>query len=162
VEGLAPHLRDVVEQAAEGPVRGDEKRADAVEVVVLKVDKGEQEDSSVQAAPLEPVGRAPAPAPEVLDVEGVVKNVADFGRLRRRREDIDGLVHVSRPSWNTRVKNPSELFRRGTSVRAKVLISTPRAQKFSLGSSSSGRTRGRGSRSGSERATCVTGKRDRA
>jgi small subunit ribosomal protein S1 len=66
-------------------------------------------------------------------VEGVVKNVADFGLFVDIGEEIDGLVHVSDLSWNTRVKNPGELFRKGDRVQAKVLKIDADAQKFSLG-----------------------------
>jgi small subunit ribosomal protein S1 len=110
------------------------KAGDAVEVVVLKVDKANKKISLGYRQLLSnPWDELRALHPEGSIVEGVVKNVADFGIFVDVGEDIDGLVHVSDLSWNTRVKNPSELFKKGDHVRAKVLKIDPEAQKFSLG-----------------------------
>jgi small subunit ribosomal protein S1 len=110
------------------------KAGDAVEVVVLKVDKANKKISLGYRQLLSnPWDELRALHPEGTIVEGVVKNVADFGIFVDVGEDIDGLVHVSDLSWNTRVKNPSELFKKGDHVRAKVLKIDPEAQKFSLG-----------------------------
>jgi small subunit ribosomal protein S1 len=110
------------------------KAGDAVEVVVLKVDKVNKKISLGYRQLLSnPWDELRALHPEGTIVEGVVKNVADFGIFVDVGEDIDGLVHVSDLSWNTRVKNPSELFKKGDHVRAKVLKIDPEAQKFSLG-----------------------------
>src|SRR5512139_34726 len=110
------------------------KAGDAVEVVVLKVDKANKKISlGYRQLISNPWEELRARHPEGSIVEGVVKNVADFGVFVDVGEEIDGLVHVSDLSWNTRVKNPSEMFKRGDQVRAKVLKIDPEAQKFSLG-----------------------------
>jgi small subunit ribosomal protein S1 len=110
------------------------KAGDAVDVVVLKVDKGNKKISLGYKQLLgNPWDDLRARHPEGSIVEGVVKNVADFGVFVDIGEDIDGLVHVSDLSWNTRVKNPGELFKKGDRVRAKVLKIDPESQKFSLG-----------------------------
>jgi len=110
------------------------KAGDAVEVVVLKVDRGNKKISLGYKQLLSnPWEELKARHPEGSTVDGVVKNVADFGVFVDVGEEIDGLVHVSDLSWNTRVKNPGELFRKGDRVQAKVLKIDPEAQKFSLG-----------------------------
>lgn len=110
------------------------KAGDAVEVVVLKVDKGNKKISLGYKQLLgNPWDDLKSRHPEGSTVEGTVKNVADFGVFVDIGEDIDGLVHVSDLSWNTRVKNPGELFKKGDRVRAKVLKIDPESQKFSLG-----------------------------
>ncbi|HEX9191862.1 MAG TPA: 30S ribosomal protein S1, partial [Candidatus Deferrimicrobiaceae bacterium] len=110
------------------------KAGEAVEVVVLKVDKGNKKISLGHKQLLvNPWDELRARHSEGSVVEGVVKNVADFGLFVDIGEEIDGLVHVSDLSWNTRVKNPGELFRKGDRVQAKVLKIDPDAQKFSLG-----------------------------
>ncbi|MBI5904274.1 MAG: 30S ribosomal protein S1 [Deltaproteobacteria bacterium] len=111
------------------------KAGDAVEVVVLKVDKGNKKISLGYKQLLgNPWDDLKSRHPEGSTVEGTVKNVADFGVFVDIGEDIDGLVHVSDLSWNTRVKNPGELFKKGDNgVRAKVLKIDPESQKFSLG-----------------------------
>jgi len=110
------------------------KAGDPVEVVVLKVDKGNKKISLGYKQLLSnPWDELKARHPEGSVVEGVVKNVADFGVFVDVGEEIDGLVHVSDLSWNMRVKNPGELFKKGDRVHAKVLKIDPEAQKFSLG-----------------------------
>jgi small subunit ribosomal protein S1 len=110
------------------------KAGDRVEVVILKVDRQNKKISlgykQILANPWEELK---VRHPEGSVVEGVVKNVADFGVFVDIGEEIDGLVHVSDLSWNTRVKNPGELFKKGDRVQAKVLKVDPDAQKFSLG-----------------------------
>ena len=110
------------------------KAGDTVEVLVLKADKGSKKISlGYKQLLVNPWDELRARHPEGSLVEGVVKNVADFGLFVDIGEEIDGLVHVSDLSWNTRVKNPGELFRKGDRIQAKVLKVDPEAQKFSLG-----------------------------
>jgi small subunit ribosomal protein S1 len=110
------------------------KAGEQVEVVVLRVDKANKKISlgykQILANPWDELQKR---HPEGAVVEGVVKNVADFGVFVDIGEEIDGLVHVSDLSWNTRVKNPGELFKKGDRVQAKVLKVDPESQKFSLG-----------------------------
>jgi small subunit ribosomal protein S1 len=110
------------------------KAGDVVEVVILRVDKANKKISlgykQILANPWDELKNR---HPEGAVVEGVVKNVADFGVFVDIGEEIDGLVHVSDLSWNTRVKNPAELFKKGDRVQAKVLKVDPENQKFSLG-----------------------------
>jgi small subunit ribosomal protein S1 len=63
-------------------------------------------------------------------VEGVVSSIRDFGAF----VDIgglDGLVHVSRLSWE-RVEHPSEVLEVGQKVRVKVEKVNPQTGKISL------------------------------
>jgi len=66
-------------------------------------------------------------------VDAKVKNITDFGIFVSVDEDIDidGLIHISDISWDTKV-NLKELFKRGDSVKAKVLTVDPETEKFSL------------------------------
>ena len=110
------------------------KAGDPVDVVVLKVDKGSKKISlGYKQLLVNPWEELKTRHPEGSVVEGVVKNVAEFGVFVDIGEEIDGLVHLSDLSWNTRVRNPGELFRKGDRVQAKVLKVDPEAQKFSLG-----------------------------
>ncbi|MCL2103113.1 MAG: 30S ribosomal protein S1, partial [Syntrophorhabdaceae bacterium] len=97
------------------------KAGETVEAVVLKIDKDNKKISLgyKQILP-NPWEELKVRHPEGSIVEGVVKNVADFGVFVNIGEDIDGLVHISDLSWNARIKNPAELFKKGDRVRAKV------------------------------------------
>ena len=67
------------------------------------------------------------------DVEGEVRNITDFGVFVGVGEAIDGLVHISDLSWSERVKHPGDLYRKGDSIKAKVLQVDVDEGKFSLG-----------------------------
>ncbi len=68
-------------------------------------------------------------------VKATVKNVTDFGLFVSVDEniDIDGLIHVSDLTWDPKVKNPRDLYKKGDVVEAKVLAVDPENEKFSLG-----------------------------
>lgn len=66
-------------------------------------------------------------------VVGRVKTVTDFGIFIGFEEGVDGLVHVSEMSWTKKIKNPSELYRKGQEVEAVVLNIDPKNERFSLG-----------------------------
>ncbi len=110
------------------------KAGDRIEVEVLKVDRANKKVSlgykQLQSNPWDDLK---ARHPEGSVVEGVVKNIAEFGLFIDIGGEIDGLVHVSDLSWNTRVKSPSDLFKKGDRIQAKVLKIDPENQKFSLG-----------------------------
>ena len=66
-------------------------------------------------------------------IEGRVRNLTDFGAFVEVEEGIDGLVHVSDLSWTRRVKRPSEMLKKGDTVRAVVLNIDPEQRRLSLG-----------------------------
>jgi ribosomal protein S1 len=63
-----------------------------------------------------------------MTVEGVVKNVTDFGAFIDLG-GADGLLHISEMSWG-RVENPKKLFKVGDTV--KVLIKEISGEKIAL------------------------------
>ncbi|GAB4368353.1 MAG: 30S ribosomal protein S1 [Deltaproteobacteria bacterium] len=110
------------------------KVGDTVEVVILRLEKEHKKISLgfKQLLP-NPWEQLRETHPEGSEVEGVVKNITDFGVFVDIGEEIDGLVHISDLTWNQRVKHPGELLKKGDRVRAKVLKVDPHSQKFSLG-----------------------------
>lgn len=66
-------------------------------------------------------------------IEGKIKNITDFGIFIGIDDDIDGLVHISDISWTRRIKHPSEIYKKGDSVQAKVLDIDKNNERFSLG-----------------------------
>jgi len=64
-------------------------------------------------------------------IEGVVKNITDYG-LFIDLGGIDGLLHVTDISWG-RVKHPSENFSKGDTVTVKVLTFDREKERVSLG-----------------------------
>ena len=66
-------------------------------------------------------------------VEGRVRNMTEFGAFIEIEEGIDGLVHISDLSWTKRVKHPSEVLRKGSTVQAVILAIDAGHKRLSLG-----------------------------
>ena len=105
-----------------------------VEVVVLNVDSGHRRISlglkQVMANPWE---AAKDKYPVGTIIKGPVRNITDFGMFVGIEEGIDGLVHISDLHWTKKVKHPSELYKKGDIVEAKVLGINVENERFSLG-----------------------------
>ena len=105
-----------------------------VDVVVLNVDPGHRRISlglkQVMANPWE---AAKEKYPVGSIVKGPVRNITDFGIFIGIEEGIDGLAHVSDLHWTKKIKHPSELFKKGDIVEAKVLGINVENERFSLG-----------------------------
>jgi len=111
------------------------KVGDAVECKVLEVDTRNKrislgmkqlQDNPWDALELKfPVG--------AIVEECEIKSITDFGMFVDVGMGIDGLIHVSDLSWNKKVANPAEKYKKGDKVRAVVLGIDKQAEKFSLG-----------------------------
>jgi small subunit ribosomal protein S1 len=105
-----------------------------VDVVVLNVDPGHRRISlglkQVMANPWE---EAKEKYPVGSVVKGPVRNITDFGIFVGIEEGIDGLVHISDLHWTKKLKHPSELYKKGDIVEAKVLGVNVENARFSLG-----------------------------
>ncbi|HEY3742581.1 MAG TPA: 30S ribosomal protein S1 [Bryobacteraceae bacterium] len=66
-------------------------------------------------------------------VEGRVRKLSDFGAFIEIEEGVDGLVHVSDLSWTKRVKNPSEILKKGQMVQTVILKIDAQNRRLSLG-----------------------------
>ncbi len=64
-------------------------------------------------------------------VEGIVKNITDYG-VFIDLGGVDGLLHITDISWG-RVKHPSELFAVGDTINVKVLSFDLEKERVSLG-----------------------------
>jgi small subunit ribosomal protein S1 len=107
---------------------------DEVETLVLALDVPNRRISlglkQVEPNPWEVIGEK---FPAGTIIEGQVKNITDFGIFVGVDEGIDGLVHISDLSWTKRVKHPSEIFKKGDTVKAVVLNIDRENERFSLG-----------------------------
>lgn len=107
---------------------------DIVEAIVLKA------DSKAQRISLGLKQIEPNPWDLVQDrypigtvIEGIVKNITDFGLFIGIEEAIDGLVHISDLSWSKRIKHPNEIYKKGETIQAVVLNIDKEKERFSLG-----------------------------
>ncbi len=105
-----------------------------VEAVVLSVDPDKKRISlgmkQVEPNPWDVIAEK---YPEGTVIEGKIKNITDFGLFIGIDEGIDGLVHISDISWIKRVRHPSELYKKGQEIQAKVLHIDKDQERFSLG-----------------------------
>ena len=105
-----------------------------VDVAVLNVDPGHRRISlglkQIMANPWE-AAKEKYPVGSV--VKGPVRNITEFGVFVGIEEGIDGLVHISDLHWNKKIKHPSELYKKGDIVEAKVLGVSVENERFSLG-----------------------------
>lgn len=106
---------------------------DVVEVKILEVEPQRKRISlslrQVEPNPWEVIGDK---YPVGSVIEGKIKNITDFGIFIGIDEGIDGLVHISDISWTKRFKHPSEIFKKGQTVQAKVLAIDKENERFSL------------------------------
>jgi small subunit ribosomal protein S1 len=110
------------------------KVGDEVEVVVLEV-KTDQRRISLglkQTLP-DPWEAAAEKYPVGSLVNGRIRNLADFGAFVELEEGMEGLIHISDVSWTERIKHPSEKFRKGDKVEARVLKVDSQNRRLSLG-----------------------------
>ena len=110
------------------------KAGDEVEVTVLEV-KTDQRRISLglkQTMP-DPWNAAAEKYPVGTIVNGRIRNLADFGAFVEIEEGMEGLIHISDISWTERLKHPSEKFKKGDAVEAKVLKVDSQNRRLSLG-----------------------------
>jgi small subunit ribosomal protein S1 len=107
---------------------------EVVEAVVLSVDPDKKRISlgmkQVEPNPWDVIAEK---YPEGTVIEGKIKNITDFGLFIGIDEGIDGLVHISDISWIKRIRHPSELYKKGQEIQAKVLHIDKDQERFSLG-----------------------------
>jgi small subunit ribosomal protein S1 len=110
------------------------KVGDDVEVVVLEM-KTDQRRISLglkQTLP-DPWGAAAEKYPVGMVITGRIRNLADFGAFVEIEEGMEGLIHISDVSWTERIKHPSEKFKKGDTVQARVLKVDSQNRRLSLG-----------------------------
>ncbi len=107
---------------------------ETVETVILNVDPNRRRISlGLKQVMPNPWVLAKEKYPVGSIVKGPVRNITDFGLFIGVEEEIDGLVHISDLHWTKKVKHPSELYKKGDMVEAKVLGIDAESERFSLG-----------------------------
>lgn len=107
---------------------------DQIEVQVLNINKDKQEISlgikQVQPNPWDKVAER---YPTGTQVEGVVRNLTNYGAFIEIEEGIDGLLHVSDMSWVRKVGHPSDVLNKGDKVKCVVLSVDQDKRRIALG-----------------------------
>jgi small subunit ribosomal protein S1 len=110
------------------------KVGDEADVVVLEVKTDQRRISlGLKQTQADPWEAAAEKYPVGTMVSGRVRNLADFGAFVEIEEGMEGLIHISDVSWTERIKHPSEKFKKGDTVQAKVLKVDSQNRRLSLG-----------------------------
>ena len=104
-----------------------------VEVMVLEIDSAKRRVSlglkQTQRNPWEVFAET---NPAGATIEGEVKNITEFGLFVGLEGDIDGMVHLSDLSWDTRGEEAIQNYRKGDIVQAAVLEVDVERERISL------------------------------
>ncbi len=107
---------------------------DEIEVVVLDINKDKQEISlGMKQAEPNPWAVVKDKYPPGTVVEGIVRNMTNFGAFIEIEEGIDGLLHVSDLSWTQKIGHPSEVLTKGHKTKCVVLTVDEQKMRVSLG-----------------------------
>ena len=105
---------------------------DMVQAKVLTVDQeNEKFTLGVKQLAEDPWSYVPDRYPVGSLIEGLVTNITDFGVFVEVEEGIEGLVHVSEIS-SKKVKSPSEMFKEGVTIQAKVIHVSAEERRLGL------------------------------
>jgi small subunit ribosomal protein S1 len=107
---------------------------DSIDVQVLNINKDKQEISlgikQVQPNPWDKVAERYPPG---MQVEGIVRNLTNYGAFIEIEEGIDGLLHVSDMSWVRKVGHPSDVLNKNDKVKCIVLSVDQEKRRIALG-----------------------------
>ena len=107
--------------------------SDEVEAIVSELDMGQRRISlSLRQTERNPWEELEDIHPEGSIIEGKVRNLTEFGAFVEITDGIDGLIHVSDMSWTKRIKHPSEVLKKGDTVKARITNIDPQNQRVSL------------------------------
>lgn len=108
--------------------------SDEIGVVILKIDeKNKRISLGLRQTMPNPWDTIEERYPPGNKIEGLVKNITEFGVFVELEDGIDGLIHISDISWTKRVRHPSEVFQKGETVEAVVLTIDSVNRRVSLG-----------------------------
>ena len=106
---------------------------DSVQVMVLKIDKEHQKISlGMKQTDPDPWESLNERYPEGTRLEGTVRSLTNFGVFVEIEENIDGLVHISDMSWTRRVRQASEMFKKGDLIPVVVTEIDKKRRRISL------------------------------
>ena len=105
-----------------------------VEVVVLKIEKEKQEISlGVKQAQANPWDNVDEKYPVGSRVQGVVRNLTNYGAFVELEEGVDGLLHVSDMSWVRKITHPNEVVKKNDKIECVVTQVDKKGRRIALG-----------------------------
>ncbi len=105
-----------------------------VEVMVLDVDEQKRRISlGLKQCGPNPWGSFLESYPAGTELEGEIKNITEFGLFVGLPGDIDGMVHFSDLDWSLPGEEAVKQYRKGSTVKVKVLDVDTAKERVSLG-----------------------------
>ncbi len=105
-----------------------------VEVMVLEVDQARRRISlGLKQCMDNPWDSFAQTTPVGTEIEGVVKNITEFGLFVGLENDVDGMVHMSDIDWSQPGEQAIQEYKKGDTVKAKVLDIEVEKERVSLG-----------------------------
>ena len=106
---------------------------DVVEVMILKIDQENQKISlGMKQTEDDPWETLDAKYPPNTHLEGTVRSLTNFGAFVEIEDNIDGLVHISDMSWTRRIRQASEMFKKGDVIQVVVTEIDVKRRRISL------------------------------
>ena len=107
---------------------------DEVEVVVLDINKKKHEISlGIKQTEVNPWELVAEKYPPGTIIDGIVRNLANYGAFVEIEPGIDGLLHVSDISWTEKISHPNEKFKKGDVIKCLVMDIDQEKQRVGLG-----------------------------
>jgi small subunit ribosomal protein S1 len=104
-----------------------------IEVMILKIDKEAQRLSlGMKQLTPDPWDNIEDRFPVGSLVNGKITNITNYGLFIELEKGIEGLVHVSEFSWNSKKINPQEMFAIGDVIEVKIMNIDSKDKKISL------------------------------
>ena len=105
-----------------------------VEVMVLEVDQARRRISlGLKQCMDNPWDSFAQTTPVGTEIEGIVKNITEFGLFVGLENDVDGMVHMSDIDWTQPGEQAIQEYKKGDTVKAKVLDIDVEKERVSLG-----------------------------
>ncbi len=106
---------------------------DTVQVVILKIDQENHKISlGMKQTDPDPWDSLDARYPVDARMEGTVRSLTNFGAFVEIEDNIDGLVHISDMSWTRRIRQASEMFKKGDVIPVVVVEIDKKRRRISL------------------------------
>ena len=106
---------------------------DTVEIVVLKLDKESKKISlGMKQTDPDPWETLDQNYPRGRELEGKIKSLTNFGAFVEIEDGIDGLVHISDMSWTRRIRQASDVFKKGDVIPVVVTDVDKKRRRISL------------------------------
>ena len=104
-----------------------------MKVKITKIDKETNRVSaSVKALTEDPYDSLEKKLEKGQVLEGVVKNITDYGAFVRIEEGVEGLIHSSELSWTNKNIQPSKILSPSQEVKVKIVSIDSAAKRISL------------------------------